>query len=107
MKRRQLRQIHPQKKKLRVTKGTISLIVFGVLLAVQIFFTIQASSMGAELSVLEHQSMELTRKNQELKQALVNKSSLSQVQEKAEEIGYIKPSNVLFVKQDAPVAQLR
>lgn len=107
MRRRQLRNIQTSKRNVKLSTSTIGWIFFGLLVTVQIFFTIQASSLGAELSVLERKSMEITRKNQELKASLVSKSSLSNAQEKAGKNGYIKPSQVLFVKQDAPVAQLR
>ena len=89
------------------TKGMLIWAVLGVLVSIQIFFTIQTSTMGAELSVLEHKSIELTKKNQELKASLVSKSSLSDSQQKAETLGYLRPSKVVFVKENAPVTALR
>lgn len=96
-----------QPKKKYFTKSTFGWGLFAVLVAIQIFFTIQTSSLGAELSVLEHKNMETTKKNQELKATLVTKSSLSDADSQADKLGFIMPTNVLFVKTDEPVAQLR
>jgi hypothetical protein len=82
-------------------------VVLAVLVIVQVFFTIQTSAMGAELSLYEHKSIELTKENQELKTALVSQSSLSETQEKAQELGYARPSTIVFVKENAPVTALR
>ncbi len=98
--------IHQSKKKY-LTRTSFGWGFFAVLVAIQIFFTIQASSLGAELSVLEHKNMQIAKTNQELKAALVTKSSLSDAGSQADKLGFVKPTNVLFVKQDEPVAQLR
>ncbi len=98
-------QTQPKKKYL--TKYTSCWIVFGILVAIQIFCTIQASTMGAELSAIEHTSMALTKGNQELKGQLVSRSSLTDAQEQIETLGYVKPKDVLFVKNNAPVTALR
>jgi hypothetical protein len=90
-----------------MNRKTAGWLVLAILVIVQVFFTIQTSAMGAELSLYEHKSIELTKENQELKTALVSQSSLSETQEKAEELGYVRPSTIVFVKENAPVTALR
>ena len=105
-------RIKPQRKiefdwKKYANKRMAGWLVLAVLVIVQVFFTIQTSAMGAELSMYEHKSIEFTKENQELKTALVNQSSLSETQTKADELGYARPSTVVFVKEKQPVTALR
>lgn len=88
-------------------KRTFGWVILAVLVIVQVFFTIQTSAMGAELSMYEHRSIELLKENQELKTALVSHSSLSETQAKADELGYARPASIVFVKENAPVTALR
>ncbi len=96
-------------KKLKVKKnqpGNIHWVALAAFVAVSIFFTIQTSAYGATLASLEKQSQELKDKNEELKSKMVQSSSLSLIQDRTEELGFIKPSKVLYITNEETVAKI-
>lgn len=105
--RRRTRLTNQPAKKFTLKQIPLGWVILGILIVTQIFFTIQTATMGAELSMLEHKSIEITKKNMELQAQLVSRSSLSESQEAAENLGYIKPMNVVFMKNNAAVTALR
>lgn len=89
------------------TKVRIFWSIVFTLVAAQIYLAIQISTMGAELSVLEHSQTVIARENQELELSLVKKSSLSSIEQKAESNGYSYPKKMVYLKYDQNVAQAR
>jgi hypothetical protein len=100
-------QSQPSEKTKYVTKTTIGWTIFGVLVAIQIFFAIQISTFGAELSVLENQSTEILKTSQGVRTEVISKLSLTEAEDKSESLGFEKPKKVVFVKKDQSTTALR
>jgi hypothetical protein len=100
-------QSQQSEKRKYVTKSTVGWIFLGVLVAIQIFFAIQISTFGGELSVVESESNEIARINQGLKTEVITKLSLTDAEEKAVSMGFEKPKKVVFVKRDEGATALR
>ncbi len=71
-----------------------------------VFFAIEASTLGAHLAKLENEERILNKEKQEYSNQLINSSSLSGMGEKAEQLGFKKPSNVIYISEKEAVAKL-
>ena len=80
--------------------------VFIVFVAGTIFLTIQTTASGAEVSYLENELEKLERENKELVHQLEASSSISILSEKADSLGFIKPSEILYTQKEEPFAKL-
>jgi len=72
----------------------------------QILFTIQTSATGSELISLEDKEKELFKESQKLSEELIYETSLTRSQLKADELGFIKTTNTVYIKSDEAVAKL-
>lgn len=72
-----------------------------------ILLAVASSSNGAKLVEVEQEISRLEEENRNLKQAIVSKSSLSEVAKKAEELGFVKPEEILYLAGVKKVAQNR
>jgi cell division protein FtsL len=79
------------------------LVVFGIL---TVYVTIEAATSGAKLAELERRAAELSEENQRLSGEIVRSSSLRDLGEKAEEMGFSKPSEVVYISEKEAVAKL-
>ena len=77
-----------------------------VLVIANVFFTVNVSASGAELTNIEKTQSDLLSKNQELTDKITNESSLSTIGEKADSLGFSKPENIVYVTTIEPVAKL-
>ena len=93
------------KRKINI-KALILLSSFFVI-AVQIIYTIQISSYGGKLSALEEDFDILLRENENLTQKIVESTSMNMLNETAKNDGFIKPGNVMYVKETGIVASAR
>ena len=85
---------------------TIIAVCLFLFLATTVFFAIEAAASGAELSDLENKEYILSRKNSELKEQILMRSSLTKVEDRAEELGFGKPSQVFYVPTQKTFAKL-
>lgn len=76
------------------------------IIAVMIFSAIGASIWGVELYSLEKEIAEVEAENRRLTSEIVTKMSLTDIYENSEELGYVKPENVIYVEGAPAVAQL-
>jgi len=74
--------------------------------SLQVFYTIQTATVGAQLANLELEEKELLKSNQDLSSNLVRSSSLSELEQTADELGFNKPLKTFYVSTDEFVAQL-
>lgn len=84
-------------------------IIFSVLfvvVAAQLIVTNMLAVRGEELSRLETQAAQISRDNQKIREDLAQKTSLSHISEKSEELGLITPSEVVYLDLAEPVASL-
>lgn len=85
----------------------IFLIVCGaVLLISSVFYIIESVSLGAQIAKLEKEEYELLEINREMSDIVVNQSSLSSFEKKKEELGFMKPSQIVYLKGEVGVAKL-
>jgi hypothetical protein len=71
-----------------------------------VFTTIQTVTMGATLASLEEESEKIIEENEKLTQNLYQSTSLTKINNKAEELGYSKPANIFYINSEVPVAKL-
>ncbi len=86
--------------------GNIHYIALAAIAAVSVFFTIQTSAYGATLAALERQALDLTEENELLQSQIVQSSSLSSINEMTEDLGFIKPTKVLYITDEETVAKV-
>ena len=67
---------------------------------------VQTSSLGAKLHQLEKEEAKLLNENQILSSELVLQNSLTKIEEKANDLGFMKPENTLYLTGKDTVAKL-
>lgn len=77
-----------------------------VLAAVSVYFTIEMATSGAEVARMEKREIALVKENRTLSDSIVKLSSLNQIEQKAQEMGFNSPQQVLYLGQEDPVAKL-
>jgi len=84
------------------------LFTFFLILAVGGFtyITIETATSGAELSALERKEAKLAQENREIKDSIVIDSSLTEMDEKSEELGFSKPSQIIYINGKEEFAKL-
>lgn len=76
------------------------------LLVLTVYWTIQASTLGAVLSKLEKDKTSLLLDNRNLESQVTESSSLAEISEKASELGFIKPDKIIYAQTGDIVAKL-
>jgi len=71
-----------------------------------VYMAIQVATTGAKIALLDTEKRELQRENEEISNVLINSSSLSELGEKAQGLGFVKPEAILYIKGDKAVAKL-
>lgn len=82
----------------KLTVGLLGFVAIGFLASI-IYVTAEASSAGARLASLTQQEARLAQENKALADELVRLGSLIDLEEKASELGYMKPSKIMYVEQ--------
>lgn len=111
-KRKKIRQLVENRrytKKARIFGLNIPLfmlpfLIFFVLSTV--FVTIEVATSGAKLAKLEKEKISLARENEEIKEKLINGSSLTKLGDKAKEMGFDKPLGIIYVTEKEALAKL-
>ena len=67
-------------------------------IAMQVFFNVQEGTLGVSLAEYQNEVSEIEKEKRELQYELVKSSSLLNLSKKAEELGYIKPNDTLYLK---------
>ncbi len=78
-------------------------IVF-LMLATQVFLSVQVSSLGSKIFTLEKKAGELSDRNKKLVSEIVSSSSLSQIEERSQGLGFAKPADVVYLNDAAKTA---
>jgi hypothetical protein len=96
-------------KKLIVKPGKnsskVSLSILGILLiAGTVLVTIDSVTKSAEINQLSQEEQQLSLTKKELAEKIVEASSLNNVGTKANELGYSKPQNIVYVGENEGVA---
>jgi len=75
-------------------------------LALFVFLTVETATSGATLANLEKQETRLIQENAGLKDEIVRASSLNGFEKKSAELGFVKPSKILYITTTEEVAKL-
>ena len=93
-------------KKNKSFKTTLFWILGISFMACFVFLTVETATSGAVLAKLENQEAGLLQENSDLKDAVVRASSLNGVEKKSVELGFVKPSKILYISSIEEVANL-
>ena len=89
----------------RNKKLYISWFVFGLIFLLTILFTIQTATSGAEFAEIEGVKNKLITENKLLEGEVVKASSLKKLEENAQELGFLKPLNIIYISDSYDVAK--
>jgi hypothetical protein len=73
---------------------------------ITVFFAVEQATKGSEIAILEKEETTLSNQNKELTERLVQLSSLNGIEKKAEGIGFVKPSKLMYISEKEAVAKL-
>jgi|WetSurSiteA1Bulk_404760.scaffolds.fasta_scaffold00493_9 hypothetical protein len=74
------------------------------LLVLAVFTMIESVTTGAELTKILSDKAKYTQENQDLANDLIKSSSLNQIGDKADILGYVKPTNIVYVAKESGFA---
>jgi cell division protein FtsB len=94
------------KAKIKIGKKQVVWLLLFIFVSFQVFLTVQTSSSGALLIELEQKQIEFEDENKKLNEELVKHTSLSTTEEKAEELGFVKPQETVFIADEESVSLL-
>jgi len=100
------RNAKSKKPKMKINKKGLAWILVALVVGVQVLFAVQSATAGARLAELEYKEKELVKGNQELSRSIVESSSLSDMEETADELGFAKPNNTYYLTLEELVAKL-
>jgi len=84
------------------------IIISALFVVITVLFALEASSVGAKMIILENKEDLLLQENKELLDKMVSETSLSIISEKSQEMGFIKPTEIVYTSKDiGVVANLR
>src|SRR3972149_3435805 len=92
-----------RKKVLRILKIGIVGTPVAVFAILTIFMAIEAASYGAKMKFIEDKIINLDRENREISSQLVSGSSLGSFSQISEELGFVKPTLILYINPVEPV----
>ena len=88
-------------------KNYLLLLILAVLAIGNVFYLIGVSAYGAEISALARKEAVLTGQIQNYREQIMAKSSLLEIGKKAENLGFVKAQNVIYLTgESAVVAKL-
>jgi uncharacterized protein (UPF0333 family) len=88
-------------------KNFLLLIVLVIFAVGNIFYLVEVSAYGAEVSELEKESAAVSKQIQSYKEQIMSKSSLVAIENKADQLGFVKPQNMIYLAgENVTVAEL-
>lgn len=91
---------------LKNIKNYVLITFCGLLAAVSVFLTIETATSGAEVAKLDKTVINLSNQKRILEENLVKGISMSELQEKSSELGFIKPAKLVYISGIPSVAKL-
>ncbi len=89
-----------------IRKIILTILVFA-LISGAVFITVEASTMGLDAERIANEEFRLKEETRQLKSLLVEGSSLTKIEENAEDLGFLKPEYTLYISdKEAYVAKL-
>jgi cell division protein FtsL len=90
-------------KKLKTYFVWLLLVIFVI---ANVYFTVEFATSGAEIAGLEKKEAELTEESNSLSEELLKTTSLNDIAQKAGEMGFAKPTRIVYLNGEEPVAKL-
>lgn len=87
-------------------KNYLLLVAVAILAIANVVMTINTAATGVEISSLQNQESALTIQKRDLQDSLVKALSVSGLQEKSSELGFVKPENTVYLSESSVVANL-
>jgi hypothetical protein len=91
---------------MKTKKNYILITICGILIASSVFLTVETATSGAEVARLDKTTVEMSNQKRILEENLIKGISMTQLQEKSLELGFVKPSNLIYISSISPVAKL-
>jgi len=88
-----------KKEKSEISLKSIFVVLMAIFVGLQIFFTINISATGGQISSLEKEYEELRKEKKELQAKLVEETSLVKLREKAKEMGFVRNSSRFYIER--------
>lgn len=82
-------------------KKYLIMISGAILIVSSVFIAIEASANGAEMRLLQEEGDALLREKSDLEQVLVKGMSSNEIASKSAELGFIKPTEIVYLNGDA------
>jgi hypothetical protein len=79
----------------------VPVVIFG---AIAVFHAVESATQGAKLIALEEKVSKLNKENKDISDKLIQETSLSETQDKVEELGYTKPAQIIYITPEKDVA---
>lgn len=86
--------------------NSLLVFIFAVSILGSVFFSIQVALISSKMVSFGEQEIKLLEEKKVLEEQLIKESSLSEISSKANEMGFAKDQNVVYLKTDKPIAQL-
>lgn len=96
MRRKKITIQKTNSRKISFTKLLV-IAVMGVLAISSVFMTVETATSGVEVAKLREKENELTLEKRNLEDSLVKSLSMNDLQEKSNEMGYSKPTAMVYV----------
>lgn len=80
--------------------------LIAVFVMANVYFTVELATSGAEIANLEKKEVELSQENNLLREQLSKTTSLNEIAQKADEMGFAKPARIVYLSGEEPVAKL-
>lgn len=90
--------------KYKINFLTILLLPLIVLLVANVFVAVDSSVRGARLMAIEKQINEIEEQNKRLTDVLISHTSLSEVIQSSQDLGFNQPEETLYLTTQVPVA---
>lgn len=81
--------------------------IISVFIVSNIYFAIYSAVISDKLILIEKTEGELVVTNRSLSSNLIKYSSLTNLSEKTQSLGFNKPSNIMYLKEEETVASIR
>ncbi|MBI2103695.1 hypothetical protein HYT59_01680 [Candidatus Woesebacteria bacterium] len=94
------------KNKIRYLRLYVIGVPIAVFIILNVYWAIGAASFGARLANLEQKAFNLQKENSELSSQLIGATSLGSLSVKTESMGFVKPSQIVYINEGELVAKL-
>lgn len=84
-------------------KNYLLIFILAVFALANIIYIVGISTSGAELTKLENEEELLVAQNQNYKEQIMGMSSLTEIEGRAQELGFIKPLDVVYIAGESAV----